>query len=304
MNLTTRLAIVRDIALESGKNLVMMFPPARVWRRRSPRTGPDFTQVSRVDLDRFAFSALDMVLDHFPRRSLESATVVEIGPGDSVVLGLCCLAHGATSYHAVDRFLGDVESSSAHRLYQAAAKELPRRYPISAQAVPDPATYPGSLIGTRVFLHRRGIEEYHGLGLSNQADVVFSYAVGQSVRSAKAFAKASFDLLKPGGVAVHHIDLGANGCWTTYSNPLTFLTVPKLFWDWTTSHRGMANRVRFDGWVRLFEAAGFRVRFHFGPFLSQDDVTRIRPYLAREFRDVPTESLRVHGVDFALEKPA
>ncbi len=303
INFRTRLAIMADVARETPKNAAMLFPFVRAWRARYPRPLKNFKEITDADLRQFAFSALDMLLDHFPAARIAGSTIVEIGPGDCVVEGIPLLALGASSYHAIDRFMGDVSSQNARRLYQRVAEELPGRYKIPTPAIPDPATYPLAQEGRSVFLYRQGIEDWRSFNLSGRADLVFSHGVGGQVASPGAFSKATYELLKPGGIAIHRIDFGPVVCWDRYRNPLTFLTVNRILWDLVNSHRGLSNRLRFDEFCQLFASSGFDLRTHVRETISREQVEEIRPFLNGSLKAAPTDSLQVMKADFVCLKP-
>jgi len=283
--------------------VAMMFPLTRKWRSRYRPTAILRRDMAEAELVEYGFSAFEMLLKHVPSPSLQGATVVEIGPGDNVVTGIPLFAFGAAAYHAIDPFMGNVDSETAHRLYARVAEELPKRWGIAREAVTDPSCYPRALVGSRVFLYRKGIEEYRSFNLAGVADLVFSRGVGQSVASPESFAQASYDLLKPGGMAIHLILFGPTGCWCRYPNPLTFLTVNGALWKMTASHRGASNRVRCEEFGSLFVNSGFGVTMHVLDRISPEHVDEIRPFLASSFKAVADESLEVALAVFVCAKP-
>lgn len=303
MDVSTRFAILGDIAKETAKNVAMMVPFVRQWRLRYPRAAHLSRDITEADLAEYGFPAFEMLLKHISSSSIRGATVVEIGPGDNVVTGIPLLALGAVAYHAVDRFMGNVESETARKLYARVAEELPRRYGIPREAVTEPACYPRALIGSRVFLYRKGIEEFRSFNLSGVADLVFSRGVGQGVASPELFVRASYDFLKPGGMAIHMMQFGPMGCWHRYPNPLTYLTVNATLWNLTVSHRGGSNRIRCDQFEAMFARAGFHVTTHVQEKIARNHVDEIRPFLGDRFKAVPDESLEVAVAVFVCVKP-
>lgn len=301
--LAPRTQILADVATELAKNLGMMIPPIRAWRLRRPRTVGELEEITTEVMEEFAFAPFEMVTACLPAAELRGATVVEIGPGDNVVLGLALLALGAGEYHAIDRFLGDVRSPRAQKLYTTVARVLPERMDVPASAVPEAGNFPKVLLGSKVFLHRRGIEEFRSVPLAGKADLVFSYGVGQSVASAEAFAQATAHFLKPGGSGVHAIQFGPVGPWTEYRNPLTFLTVPESVWKWTSSHRGGANRLRYHEFLALFEKAGLIVETETLEEFTEEEHEEAWPHLDRRFSLAPRDSLRVRFAKFVCRKP-
>jgi hypothetical protein len=303
MGIPTRFAILADLAKGTAKNVAMMFPWTRKRRSRSRRTAVLSPEITEEELWLYAFSALEMLLKHFPRSRFQGATIIEIGPGDNVVLGIPLFALGAASYYAMDRFMGDTDSIDAHRLYAKVMDELPKRYGIRRELITDPDSYPTAWEGSRLFLCRNRIEEFRSFNLSGVADLVFSHAVGQTVASPVSFAQASYELLKPGGMAIHHVQFGPEGRWCRYSNPLTFLTVNETLWKLTASHRGVSNRVRCDAFGALFARSGFHATTHVLEEITRNHVDEIRPFLAGPFKAVPDESLEVAVAVFVCVKP-
>jgi hypothetical protein len=303
MSLAPRARIVKDVAGEVAKNLAMMLRPLRAWRLRRPRTAGELKEISDELMEELVFVPLRRVTEHIPCESLQGASIIEVGPGDNIVLGMALLALGAREYHAIDRFLGDVEGQRAQRLYARAARALPERLNVPAGAVPGAGSFPADFLGKRVFLNRRGIEEYRDLPLAGKADLVFSHGVGQFVASPEDFARATMYFLRPGGASVHLVQFGPVGCWTEYPNPLTFLTVPESVWKWTSSHRGSANRVRFHEFLSHFVEAGLRVETEVLEEFTTKELDEALPFIAERFARAPRESLRVRLAKFVCRKP-
>lgn len=303
LSIATRFAILCDVAGEALKNLAMMSPFVRKLRLRHPRTAKHFQDITAADLSEFGMATFEMLMSRIPVSAIQGATAIEIGPGDNLVTGMPLLALGASSYHAIDRFLGEVDSENAHRLYARVAEELPNQFNIPRQAIPDPRSYPKAQIGKRIVLHREGIEGFASLGLSDIADLVFSHDVGQHVASVEALARASYCLLKPGGIAIHHVNFGPTGCWCDYQNPLTFLTVSPLLWRLTGSHRGASNRVRLEEFRSLFVKSGLHVTIHILDEFTKAEMDEIRPFLAPPFKFVTDENLAAWVAELVCVKP-
>jgi hypothetical protein len=303
MALAPRARIMADVATEVIKNLSMRIPPIRVWGSRRRRTAGDLSDITSHGLEELVFASLEALTDAIPRERLKGTTVIEIGPGENLVFGLVFVALGVGKYHAIDPFMGNVSGERARRLYAAVSRELPLRFGVPASAVPDFQTFPGDLLGDKVFLHRQGIERFHSMGLAEKADLVFSKGVGQSAAFPEAFALATAYFLKPGGVGIHSIQFGPLGCWTRYRNPLTFLTVPQWVWPWTSSHRGSANRARYHEFIELFGGAGLNVETEILEEFGPAELEEARPHLDRRFGLAPSDSLRVRFAKFVCLKP-
>lgn len=303
MSIAPRARIWADVATEAVKNLGMSFPPLRAWGARRRRTMGDHREVTSQLLEDCVFTPLDAIIAEISRERLRGATVIEIGPGDNLVLGFLLLALGAHAYHAIDRFLGDVNGVRARRLYAAVCRELPPRFGISAADFSDARNFPAGSLGDKVFVYRQGVEQFRSMPLAEKADLVFSNDVGQFVASPGALASATAYFLKPGGMALHTVQFGPVGRWTRYRNPLTFLTVPQWIWPWTSSHRGSANRARHHEFLDVFKKAGLVVETKVLEEFGSAELEEARPHLDRRFALAPPDSLRVRFGKFVCRKP-
>jgi hypothetical protein len=98
-------------------------------------------------------------------------------------------------------------------------------------------------------------------------------------------------LLNAGGNAVHRVDFAPHDRWEAYADPLTFLHPPDWLWTLMGSHRALPNRFRHHEFCATFDAAGVTV---VKAELESFDPQRIdRSKLARRFREMPEDSLRI-----------
>lgn len=184
--------------------------------------------------------------------------VLEVGPGDSLGTGLLALARGAESYCAIDgfrvRFATGFEAEVFARLRGKLSAEEARRVEdvLPCGGTTDPAA-------------RRRFAYVNDLPLERAAerlgggtfDVVFSNAVLEHVADPAAAARSLSELLAPGGVMFHDIDLRSHQTYETH--PLQFLEFPGWLWHLMSSHCGQPNRARRDEWLEHFRSAGLEI---------------------------------------------
>lgn len=286
-----RRTIALDVVRETAKNAAMAIPALARWRLKRVRTGPE-TVLDRTALERYVFSGLGTILTH--AKDLVGRDVLEFGPGDHLGLGLACLASGARTYTAVDRFPGQYEGDVAQRWYRAVRSAWPGEWPSDLPVDLFPCGTEGRVASMPV-----SIETIAEAPVNHLYDVVCSVAVGEHVSDIHAFARATAKLLRPQGVAVHVIDFSQHG-FTEYGDPTLFLRFPDWLWHLMGSERGLPNRHRVHEYVSAFEAVGLSVAVH--------DVSRlpsISPHtLAPRFRMMPIESLRVQCATLVCRWPS
>ena len=140
-------------------------------------------------------------------------------------------------------------------------------------------------------------------GLNREVDMIYSRAVLEHVNDLDATFDDMTRALKPGGVTIHQVDLKSHGLHR--ENPLDFLTWPTWLWNLMYSGKGVPNRLRIDRYRKALERSGLEARMLKHTFLAtQEDVSDVRPYLARAFRAVDDASLRWLGFWLVAEKTA
>lgn len=215
---------------------------------------------------------------------LRGKTVLEYGPGDIPALGILMLAHGAHRVVCVDRFPMFSRSRSAAVL-DIVRKRLPA--PVRARADAARLEY-------RVRPGGRS-------GLRGEVDLVLSRAVLEHVDDLVATFADMAAALRPGGVAVHLIDLRSHGMHRR--NPLDFLTWPQTLWRLMHSHKGVPNRWRLPHYRRLIAESGLTVRrLCTTARAEQRDIDAVRPHLAAPFRNIPDEELACLGFWLVCDK--
>jgi hypothetical protein len=288
------MSLYRDVAREVVANAAMGIPRVREWRINRPRAGTALGD-DMAALDRYAF---------FMVRGVEKAVgdvagldVVEFGPGDTLSPGFACLAAGASTYAAIDRFVPDYSSSSAKEWYHAIQRSWPNAFPGRPWPTDlDAADFPEGY-ASRVRHASGGVESG---GHDTQYDIVTSWQVGEHVEDVSAFCALTAELMRPNGLAIHRVDFGPHDVWRSYRDPLTFLRFSDPAWRAMGSNRGAPNRIRHNQFLSAWQAAGLKVecrdvvQFDAGAI----DFDALHP----RFADCPREALLVRGVTYVCRR--
>lgn len=213
-------------------------------------------------------------------------TVAELGPGDSLGIGLMALLTGAARYVALDRVpFASIERNVAvfDRLVELlqAREPIPgaRAYPAMRPAVAD-ESFPvwleeqldSALAPERVRALRAALAtigkpgnpiEYHapwidGIdAMQGRFDLLFSQAVLEHVDDLAATHAALLRCLRPGGLASHQIDFGSHGLSDAWNGQWSFGDVA---WRITRGSRPfLINRLPHSRQLALLRQAGFRI---------------------------------------------
>jgi SAM-dependent methyltransferase len=222
---------------------------------------------------------------------LKGKVLLEYGPGDFPGVALLMVAHGAQKMFCVDRFPMLSMSSKNEAVLDWLLRRLPADCKARGQAAFRRAKGGLALDPGRI--------EYRvqcdGLsGLHNEIDVVFSRAVLECVNDLPVTFADMQAALRPGGMAVHLVDLRSHGLHRR--NPLDFLSWPPGLWNLMYSHKGVPNRWRINHYRSLLRKNSLIVKSLTPTTLARKtDIAQIRPHLAAPFRDLPDADLEWLG---------
>ena len=163
---------------------------------------------------------------------VQGASLLEIGPGDSLGVGLRFLARGAASYATLDKFFSRRDAANERRIYERLRQDLPAaerlRFDEAVTLQPELRVHPDKL--RAVYGH--GAQEADRVFAPASFDGILSRAVLHEIYEAKAALEAMDRVLKPGGWMLHKIDLRDDGLFSGRSfHPLEFLTISgPVYW--------------------------------------------------------------------------
>lgn len=246
-----RLAKRSRLGVIAGRTAVERYRGAR--RLLGRRDGPMGATHRRFDRDGSVAYVEAVYADYLSyggigEPELNGKAVLELGPGDNLGVALCFLAAGAGDVVSTDRFipfrdpereLQVLRGLVAARSGAAAARVAPA---VAGSAV-DFSALPFE------FLPETPIEDAVAMLGAARFDLIVSRAVLEHVHDPDAAFAAMDELLVPGGLMVHKVDLDDHALFTAGGqNPLTFLTIGDRSYRWMGEESaGLPNRLRI-GW--------------------------------------------------------
>jgi hypothetical protein len=248
--------------------------------------------------------------------------VAELGPGESIGVGLCALLSGANRYAGLD-----VAAFSNPERNQRILNELiplfQERAGYSDKGWPDISPYldarsfPNHLLSEEAL---RAALQFHRLAQirnaisepsvgnpivaeycapwsdprvveENSVDLIISHSVLEHVVDLPGTYRALYQWLKPGGWMSHQIDLKSHGVTRRWNG---FRACSERMWSVAVGRRPyMINRQPASAHLRLMQEAGFRLVTH-QKFTRLDGIGRDE--LAPRWSDISDEDLNCSGV--------
>jgi SAM-dependent methyltransferase len=242
--------------------------------------------------------AEDVLRQHLQRAGLANLTgrtVLELGPGDSLLSGLVAQAHGAAR-----TILVDVGRFAEHNpaVYVQAAVSLRARGAV-APNLPPGAVLAEVLEAYATTYLTNGLESLRTLP-SGIVDFAWSQAVLEHVRRREfdAVMRELYRVLSAGGVSTHRVDLKDH-----LGASLNNLRFPDRVWEreWVAAAGFYTNRMSREDIVYVAREAGFDVEVT--ATRTWAAVPLPRSVLAQQFRTRTDDQLRIHGFDLVLRKP-
>jgi SAM-dependent methyltransferase len=263
------------------------------------------------------------------RRLPLDGTVVELGPGDSVGMGLAALLSGARRYVAIDVVR---HADVGHNL--AVLDELVglfgRREPVpgseefsAIRPDLDDYAFPGAILAPEAMAANLASDRVAAIAAALRGDPagdptvryvdpamasrliapasvdwVFSQAVLEHVDDLRGVYRACYDWLKPGGLMSHQIDFESHGTSRVWNGHWAY---PDLVWRLLRGRRTyLLNREPYGTHMEQMADAGFEIlaveRVRQPSSLRQDQ-------LARRFRGIATDDLTTSGAFVIARKP-
>jgi SAM-dependent methyltransferase len=260
--------ILRDVAT----NMLRSVPSVRAARDARLVKQGYVPEKNSVEYTRYVFEDLTAAagLEQIGGR------VLEIGPGGHVGVSLLFLAAGAEHATCIDVLAYKTDQDAMYRELAPDAESLLERLDYRCPDAIETTSLP-----------------------SDAFDVVFSAACLEHVADPAQTVRRIADLLAPGGVSVHGIDLRDH---RNFDEPHGFLRYPDWLWRAATSNKVATNRWRASDWEQAFTAAGL-VEVE---TLSRGEAPvtpEQRAAMSRRFRDKTLEDLALTLVISVARKP-
>jgi SAM-dependent methyltransferase len=274
-------------------NQLARFAPA-LYVRLTQQTGRGAGEVDLEEVGDYFFRCFDDYFEqlgiHEGQRAgfLKGKRILEYGPGDIPGVAILMVAHGADQVECVDRFPLVRMSPKNVQIVRLMIEKMSPSIRVRAEACFNEAAMPESGFDPQ---HINYLVRTSGLsGLSNEVDVVISRAVLEHVNDLTATFRDMKRALKPGGIAIHQVDLKSHGLHR--HNPLDFLAWPTWMWSLMYSAKGVPNRLRIDAYREAVASSGFDlISMQPTQLAAMEDVRTVRQELAEPFRYLSDEDL-------------
>ncbi len=187
--------------------------------------------------------------------ALQGADLLEYGPGDLPGVALLMYARGAARVTCADRFPLVRVSEKNQAVLRILMDRLPPAQRDRAATAFTVAGSPAS--GFREDAIRYVVTANGCVGQHAAYSLVYSRAVLEHVNDLAATFADMWQALRPGGLAIHEVDLKSHGLHR--KDILDFLCWPDWAWSLMYSNKGYPNRWRIDRYRQLAAETGFDV---------------------------------------------
>ena len=249
-------------------------------------------------------------------------TVAELGPGESLGVGICALLSGSTHYVGLDVIAHSTSERNEYILHELATR-FRARAPNPDRGWPDVSSYlderafPSHILTERALQQSLKPERIDAICRAvtlpsrldpvtarykapwfdqrvieaGSVDLVISHSVLAHVVDLARTYQALYQWVRPGGWMSHQIDFKSHGLTRRWNG---YRTCSERIWDITLGRRlFMINRAPASVHLRLMQEAGFRVVTHM-KYFRKDGIRRKE--LAPRWADLSEEDLNCSGM--------
>lgn len=261
-----------------------------------------------------------------PKIMIKNKRVLEIGPGDNLGVALKFLIAGAKQVVCLDKFYSKRDFKQQFRIYQ----ELRARLNEDEKEIYDHLLN----LNGEVYINNKKLKYFYNIGIEKASkilepasfDFIFSRAVIEHIYDPDVAFKVMNNLLKPGGIMIHMIDFRDHGLFSKKGfHPLTYLTIPELFYKLMTFGSDKPNRRLINYYRNKMLELGYDYKILITQIVGEDNllipfreaifpgidyseatislVKEIRPFLSKKFINLSDEELLVQGIFLVAKKP-
>jgi hypothetical protein len=238
--------LIRQLAINLGYGVL----PFSTWKRLFPTrmTGRGRPVFGEEKINRYL-----EVFRHFHGMALDNdfswqgKTLVEIGPGDNIMLAVAWVVLGAKSVITIDRF-PYLEIDAVAEDTNLMISKIVQEY-----GVP-------SLTADEVFSRIRplSLDELHSQDLcAGSVDLIYSNATLEHIHDLSKILHQWRNWLSVDGAMIHWVDFKSHNYFV--HNELDFLTFSDRTWHMITSNRSAINRQRWEEHQQNLTATGFTI---------------------------------------------
>ncbi len=217
--------------------------------------------------------------------SIQNHTILELGPGEDLGIGLTLLAQGAQKYYAVDK--NNLVQKNRHQnlFYQKLFEKLATQIPydkiekLKNELQTTFQNSPGALnyLYEKAFTFERIPKK--------SIDIIFSQAALEHFDDIKKTIRDLDGIVKSGTVFIAEVDLQTHTRWLRPNDPLNIYRFSNWFYQ-LCKFSGSPNRVRPFEYVEAFTQAGWE-KIEIIPLikLSEKNTINTLPHLTQKFQD-------------------
>lgn len=222
--------------------------------------------------------------------TFQNKQIIELGPGNSIILALNCLCNGAKKYQMVDKYprISMTNKQVKHLFDQIIYVE--KKYNCKI----DNYINKNNLNFNKEYLEfiPTGVEDLKKIE-SHSIDIIISINVFEHVKDVEKSIKEMKRVLINGGIMYHIIDLRDH---FNFSEPFKFLKYSDYIWDNLLTREGYSytNRLRVDDFEKLLEKYGFEI-IEIKKDISQLNLPETQKFI-KKFREKNIEFLKVVGI--------
>jgi SAM-dependent methyltransferase len=252
--------------------------------------------------------------------------VLELGPGFTIGVPLMFASDGASFVAGLDKFVRLQDGPYFVALYTRIRETLSdgQKAAFDRTISLQPKLWLNPQFAAYID-HKDLTDSVQQLG-PGSFDMIVSNAVIEEIYDPTPVFKAQGELLRPGGVMVHRIDLRDYGMFSKYGfHPLEFLTVPDWIYRRMVESSGQPDRRLIDYYREVGARMGYQTEIYATKVLGSNAdlpeprrelrpgvdyseqslkmIAEIRPRLLERYRKLPDADLLVQSIVFVARKP-
>jgi len=258
-------------------------------------------------------------------------TVAELGPGDSIGIGLAAMLSGANRYFALD-VVEYSDTASNLRIFDELVELFRNRAAGPGNGWPDYSMhldenrFPGHILTDellektlsekRLSLLRRAISRQddtdqalairymvpwsdRNVITENSVDAIVSHSVLEHVVDLPGTYKALYSWLKPGGFMSHQIDFTAHGLSEKWNG---YRAYPELLWKIIVGKQTyLINREPYSTHLKLIQDNNFEIICNLKRYRQEAGIDRSR--LSSHWKGISDDDLTCSGTFIHAKKP-
>lgn len=280
--------------------LIINFFRHRIMGYTTPRTF-SIDEIERsVDYDFDVVNAWLKRLSRFEdSKGVKGKTVLELGPGPDLGIGLILLAMGAKQYIALD--IHKLATSAPSKLYEKIFERIAIEFP-KADLEYLKTQLDRCLEGKESDLRYVVDEEFCVKSVKEKVDIVFSQAAFEHFTDVERTILELEHVVKEGSLFVAEIDMSTHTRWIRDKDPLNIYRYSDWFWR-LCRFQGSPNRVRACEYKSILEKRGWKkVGVEPEGGVELEYLKQIQPSLRRRFRNLEPQEMCLLSIFLTAQK--